>query len=268
MLKASLVLMLGILCGSCAPQRDSPFSDQLFHGESLLNASAISSVGNVEADGKIRIALMADAHQNYVDLDKVIRQINATGEIDFVANLGDFTNSGFNLEYDQFLDSYLNLRWPAITVLGNHDAIGAGHHMFERVFGEVNFFFESSSHRYIFFHSANLEYPKEFSADWLLARVNESTKPVIVFTHINPRDDERYFDHVKAALDAVVQNGKTQMMIYGHDHVYVHDNVAGTVMLQVPRVQGGQWLLLDIQGTNATLTIMKTGGVVSDTLKP
>ena len=210
---------------------------------------------------------MADSHQNYKDLDFVIGDINKATDIDFVVNLGDFTNSAYNLEYDQFLDSFVLLRQPALTAIGNHDAIGAGPSLFKKAFGESNFWFESVSRRFIFFNSVNLEDPEEFDPNWLLQTVQSSSKPVIIFSHVNLRDPERYSGATAQTFNTIISDSKVALILNGHNHIYEVGVDNGTVMLQCPRVEGPQWLLLEIQGTQLSITHKNSGAQVWQTLK-
>lgn len=260
-------LVLGII--RCAPFRDSPFSDQILRAERAMNQAAAAAISDVDTDGKIRIAVFADSHQNYIDLDKTIYQINQTSNIDFVVNLGDFTNSGYNIEYDQFVDSYVVLNKPKLSVIGNHDAIGAGPTIFRRYFGESNFWFESASHRYILFNSANLENPDGFKPAWLKEAVESSTKPVFIFSHVNLRDADRFFGTDAQTFTDVINHSKTQLILNGHNHVYGLTKISNTVMLECPRVEDTAWLLLEIVGTQLTITRYGPNGeTILETLKP
>lgn len=252
---------------SCAPFSDSPFSDQLLTKERSLNEKAQEKLRNIDGDGKLRIAVLADAHQNYGALDKVIYDINQLQAIDFVVNLGDFTNSGYNLEYDQYIDSFTNLRHPGFTVIGNHDSIGAGPHLFKKAFSGLNYFFESSSKRFIFFNSANLEAQEEFSAQWLKDAVDGSSKSVIIFTHCDLRDPERFTGDNKTILDSVINDSKVVLVMNGHNHVYHLDNQNGTVLLQVPRAEGENFMVVEIKGTQFHATNTTDGTDLWLTLK-
>jgi predicted phosphodiesterase len=266
----SLAAAVTGLALACAPFRDSAYSDHVLHKERELNENSVEKIGPsgaVEADGKIRIAVLADSHQTYKDLDRVIRNINDTPDVDFVVNLGDVTNSGYNLEFDQFLGSYLDIQRPVFNVIGNHDALGAGPKIYKKVFGSPNFFFESDSHRYIFFHSANLEDKDGFDPQWLKTTVEASSKPVIIFTHAPLRDAERFTGDTAQIMNAVITNPKTQIVLNGHNHVYGYANDTGTVTIQCARPENGQWLLLEIQGTQLSTTRMESGAVEWATLK-
>lgn len=253
---------------SCAPFQDSPFSDQLLRPERNLNLVNQDRLGDMDADGVLRIAVFADSHQNYEDLDRVINAINLQLDVDFVANLGDFTNTAYNIEYNQFLDSYVRIWSPAFTVIGNHDAIGAGPSLFKKAFGPGNFWFESNDKRFIFFHSANWEDPDDFHPEWLKEAVDSSAKKVIIFAHVSLRDPERFLGQVAQLFDSVIKDSKVQLALNGHNHVFRLGMDNGTVMLQSPRVSGVRWLLLEIQGNNLTIKRMNTGEVIFATLKP
>lgn len=267
-LTALLVLIMVMAHEGCAPFVDSPFSDQVLTKVRDMNATSISRLTNVEGDSMIRIAMIADVHQNYVDLDKVIYEINQTPGIDFIANLGDFTNSGYNLEYDQFMDSYTSFRAPAVTAIGNHDAIGSGPEIFHKVFGELNFWFESPTYRYIFFDSANLESAEAFHPDWLKSAVDSSTKSVIIFTHCSLQDPERFTGGLATQFNQIINDSKVKLILNGHNHTYSLTDVSGTTLLQIPRVQGVSWVLLEIQGNQLTITRKIDGFQEVVTLKP
>lgn len=247
--------------------RNSPFSDQLLRSERNLNAQSMEQLQEIEADGKIRIALLADSHQNYKDLDQVVDHINSTPELDFIVNLGDFTNGGYNLEYDQFLESYVRFQKPAFNTMGNHDALGAGPNLFEAAFGPANYWFESPSFRFVFFHSANLENPEGFDSKWLNSTVKSSSKPVIVFSHIHIRDQTRFQGQDRIRFTSVVLSSKTSALFFGHGHKYEYWNERNVWMLQCPRVEGLQWVLIEIQGTSLKSIHMPTGNEVWAQLK-
>lgn len=263
----AFIVIIGSLV-ACAPFQDSPYSDQLLRSERDLNNSNMNRLGNIDSDGKIRIAVMADSHQNYKPLDQVIKSINQLQNIDFVAHLGDFSNSGYNIEYNQFLDAYSRIVFPSFMALGNHDAIGAGTTLFEKAFGPANFWFESQDRRFIFFNSCNWEDPNGFNPSWLLQTVEASTKQVIIFTHVSLKDSERFLGSDAQIFSQVINHAKVQMVLNGHNHVYLLGSENNTVLLQAPRVDGQQWLLIEIQGQQVNIQKGLTGETTSVSLKP
>lgn len=255
-----LIPFILFILAACAPFVDSPFSDYTLRTDRDLNQKNLNHLNqeNIENDSVVRIALFTDSHQNYKGLDRAIYEINQTSNVDFVASLGDITNSGYNYEYDQFVSIYSDLIRPKLMVLGNHDSIGAGGSIFKKIFGLTNYFYESPTYRYIFFNSNNWEMPSDFSTAWLKNAVDQSTKNVIIFSHAPLRDSERFLGNDYTVLDSIINDNKVKMVINGHNHVYhlLDDN--GTVTLQVERVENNSWLLLEIQSNQACMTQMRT----------
>ncbi|AGH96702.1 metallophosphoesterase family protein [Pseudobdellovibrio exovorus] len=249
--------LVGIGCGK---YRGSPFSSDILRGERDLNLSAVASLGDPEADGIIRIAIIADPHQNYKDLEDAISTLKRVTDVDFLVNLGDITNSSYNMEYDQYLRSHSLIGVPSFVVAGNHDMLGAGPAIFNKVFGTSNLFFETNSYRFILFNSANLETPENFHPDWLLSIVQASTKPVMIFSHIPLDDKERFHGDVKAKFTQIVQDSRVKAVMNGHNHAYLLRYDSGTVLLQVPRVEGNQWVVLEVQA--GQYQIINQAGVV------
>lgn len=252
---------------ACAPFQDTPFSDNLLRTERNLNQESLSRLFNIESDGKIRIAVFTDSHLNYKELDEIIFEINKTTNLDFNVNLGDFTNSGYNIEYNQFLDSFVNLKGPTLSLIGNHDALGSGPDLFRKAFGASNYWFESDSKRFIFMHSAVLEDAEGFDPEWLKKAVDDSAKPVIIFSHVPLRDPERFTGAIGQMFSDIVENPKVVMILNGHNHIYDLKIDHGTVMLQAPSADGSAWLLIEIQGISVSITEMTTGETASVTLK-
>ncbi|KHD86995.1 MAG: phosphohydrolase [Bdellovibrio sp. ArHS] len=259
------------LVSSCAPFVDSPFSDKLLRPERNLNQLALKKIGNPESDGVIRMAIYSDSHQNYKATDKMVFQMNQVSTFDFVAGLGDFTNSAYNLEYDEFIEAIGPLRHTLINVIGNHDSIGAGPELYRKAFGPSNFYFESDNYRFIVFNSNNLETPHEFDPEWLKARVDETGKNIIIFSHVQLRDSDRYFDSVATTLGYVIEHPRVKIIFNGHNHIYDLSTDHGTIMMQCGRVageEGTHWLSITVQGNQFCVTRMDTLGNTCLTIKP
>ncbi|MBX3020644.1 MAG: metallophosphoesterase [Bdellovibrionales bacterium] len=246
--RLTIVTLATLIVMSCAPFRDSPFSDTLLRDDRNLNSVNMQKLGDIEADGVIRIAVMADSHGNYNDLDKAIADVNRTAGVDFVVHLGDLSNSSYNYEYDQFLAQYAGLSAPRFMVIGNHDALGAGPSLFRKAFGPSNYQFESAHVRFVFWNSVGLENPEDFDLSWLVEAVSSSSKPVLVFTHVPLDDPERFHGATLDQLMAVREDPKVLAVLNGHNHVYqLRTSTTGTQLLTNPRVENGDWVLFEIK---------------------
>lgn len=243
---------------ACAPFRDSPYSELLISGARDMNSKTLPDLNTIENDGKVRIAVIADSHQNYRDLKQAINDLNDFPEIDFVVHLGDFTNSAYNFEYDLFLDLWGKLHRPKFCVLGNHDSIGAGVNLYFKAFGPSNTYFESANYRFISFMTNNWEDQDDFDPQWLLDRVQETTKAVVILSHVPLMDTERYSGNDRAILDQVLVQPNLILSLNGHNHVYSGNKVGNVVLVQGARVEGNNWLYVDI--TNTTISVQNHKG--------
>lgn len=249
MIKLLFLTSAFLILSSCAPFVDSPFSDALLRPERSLNTKNVDSVGAVDDDDIIRLAVFSDPHQNYKAIDRVVYEINQNGPFDFIAGLGDYTNQAYNLEYDQFIEAISRLKGTNIMAIGNHDAVGAGPELFRKAFGEPNFYFDRGNFRFIFFNSCNLETPEDFNPQWLKDAVDSAPGSVLIFSHVQLRDSERYFGDDKAILNDVITNNKVKVIFNGHNHVYDLSTDNGTIMMQCGRCEaehGVHWLIVSI----------------------
>jgi predicted phosphodiesterase len=258
LINALCLVCIFLIASSCAPFVDSPFSDKLLRPDRDMNQVAIRSLGDVESDGVIRIAVFADPHQNYKDLDQVLFDINQEKGLDFVAGLGDYTNSGYNLEYDQFISALDSVKTPRVMAIGNHDSVGAGPELFFKAFGTPNFYFESTNYRFIFFNGNNWENPEDFNPSWLKSAVDGTSKKVIIFSHVQLLDTERYKDDVLTTMQGIVNDSKVKLALNGHNHIYNLVVSNNTYLLQVGRTQGRHWVLLELQGNDVCMKRMDT----------
>ena len=247
LLRAIFIFFLVFTMG-CGNQKDSPFSDETVHTARNLNLHNLDVATSLDSR-VITIAAFSDVHQNYTDFENVVNRINSTDGIDFVVNFGDMTNQGYNVEYDEFLYSYLKLRYPAFTVVGVHDSLGAGVQLYKKIFGPLDFFFETSDWRFIFFNTANWENPEEFRPQWLIDRVKESTKNVVIITHVSLTERHRFGDQITDSFESLFKNRKVKVALNGHGHKFIRNIVNGTVLQEIPRVEGNQWVLIKLDRT-------------------
>lgn len=229
---------------SCSPlQRSSPFSELNVSTANDLNGQAIAELSKIpNASSGFTFIAIADSHQNYDSLRRVI-SVASKQEVDFLVHLGDFTNQGYNIEYDQYLQRMKELPFPFLTVIGNHDALVKGKSLFRRLFGEFNKTFEFQGYRIILFNNNNLDFYAEGGTDWewLEKVVDESTQPIILLYHINPDNKDYFTPDELRNFERVLTGSKVRLMLHGHNHVFQTEVKNGILRHQVHRTQGTHW---------------------------
>lgn len=127
------------------------------------------------------------------------------------------------------------------------------------MFGPYNFYFESASHRFVFFNSNNWETPLQFHSLWLRDTVSASTKPVFIFSHIGLTDTERFLNADGEIFKNILYDPKVRLATHGHKEHFQIYSVSSTLLMQTPRVGSLGWVLLEIQGNDLQVTLPQTG---------
>lgn len=238
------VVVAGFLL-SCAPLKNSPFSEQTESSAANLNQQNLgllkSSPFFTEPPQEIVLGVFADSHQNYVALEDWVKDAN-TMSFDFAVSLGDFTNQGLNFEYDVYLNLTAPLKTPLITVIGNHDSVAKGKLLYKRLFGPYNFHFDYKGYRFVVFNNNRLDFIDEgIDWDWLAKEVRLSPLPVVLFMHVDPDNNEYFTKKDKDLFWDTVRDSSVRLIMNGHKHIYHTETKEGILRHQVERLERGRW---------------------------
>ncbi|UXR66037.1 metallophosphoesterase [Bdellovibrio bacteriovorus] len=244
-----ILVKFAVLLAGCAEFKNSPFTDELQTNTRNWNARNVAKIQALNLNDTFRIATISDTHSNYNDLRAVIREINSRSDIDFVIHLGDFTDRGYNFEYDIFVDIMKGLNKPSVVVIGNHDSIGKGPQLYRRVFGNPDFTFDFNGTKIIIANNNRLDFISSWSADWMFNEVAHSQgfDRVIVAHHVDP-DSTNYFTTAQVMqFDKLYSDSKVNLVLNGHQHTFLMRAMTDYLSLQVPRIQDRQYNILDFK---------------------
>ena len=143
-----LFYSLFILCSSLCFQACDIFEahpyDALVRGEKDLNETFIKQINENLKDRKtFRFAFISDTQRWYDETEDVVADINRRGDVDFVIHGGDISDFGATHEFILQRDIMLDFKMPWVALLGNHDCLGTGEDVFEEIWGNPNFYFQS-----------------------------------------------------------------------------------------------------------------------------
>lgn len=237
---SAVVLLLAFFTSGCADLfQFSPFDAKT--SDSALNEKNIQKIKNLPHTNSdtLHIAVFADSHNYYKDLNDAVSAINSNPNIDFVIVAGDITEKGLALEYEWFLDDMQKLNKPFITTIGNHDYRSNGGVVYKKLFGPTNFFFDYRDYRFIGFDNTvweNNNTPPDFT--WLnnVSLLTDSSRFPILIAHVLPGAADQSSDLYTPMYEAIAEKSRTLLSIHGHVHEYhytekngVHYLVAGSV---------------------------------------
>lgn len=167
---------------------------------------------------RFRFAFITDTQRWYDDTEKAVRHINARGDIDFVVHGGDFTDFGATNEFEWMRDELERLAMPYVTVIGNHDCVGRGEHIYAKMFGVSNYGFTVGNTRFVCLNTIALEYDysnpvPDFGflrreaqlLDSINACHSDSITHTVVVMHSRP-GDEQFNNNVSEVFDYYVSH--------------------------------------------------------------
>lgn len=152
------LLLLSIVFPSC----DSLFEYHPYEGRIQGKTDILAkNVPLIESFGRgrhsFRFAFISDTQRFYDDTYDVVNHINARGDIDFVVHGGDLADFGTTAEFEWMRDELERLSMPYVTVIGNHDCLGTGEYIYEKMFGADNYSFSVGNTHFVMLNTVALE---------------------------------------------------------------------------------------------------------------
>ena len=161
------------------------------------SSSSVTSdnLDQIQLGDGFKIALLADSHESFSNLQQSIKAINSFDKFEFVVHLGDLSRVGeqsqlseSKQELDQIKLSSEVVKNDYIVVPGDHDLWEtASNSNFKKVFGKDYQKFETKEYVFLFVNNADTGLGLDFGQEeWLFNEVNkQDTRAWILFMH-NP----------------------------------------------------------------------------------
>lgn len=225
---------------SCQPlERVSPFTEQTTTKQFAINLG----IYNLPlAPQNFSIGVLSDSHQDYDDLQKAVSEINVANP-HFVVHTGDFTNQGYNFEFDFFVDRMQKLKMPYVVTTGNHDALTNGQEIYQRIFGPFNMVFRPYGYKFVVFNNNTLDFHSSGGVDfaWLRTAVQMDNLPTVVMMHVTPESNDYFNADQQTELMSIFNLPQVKLVLHGHDHVFYTRNLGSKVIHMTARTKDVQW---------------------------
>jgi predicted phosphodiesterase len=254
MKKTSIALFIFLFyISACGDRLDySPFQTNLPEYAKGLTVKNLNRLQGYPTYDEFKVAVIADIHNNYNDLDSVVKIINSRNDMSFVFVVGDLTNLGLRDEFLWFHDTANKLNMPYLTVIGNHDSLSKGKTIYRKMYGQLNYSFSFSGTKFIALNSNKREFPGEApNLDWLRSELQDSFlyDNVVVFAHIQPSAQVNGLTAEEVnEWRSLMEEHNVKFSVNGHNHdfnYWIENNVHYAI---VPRVKNVQYGILTISG--------------------
>jgi 3',5'-cyclic AMP phosphodiesterase CpdA len=217
-MRARALALLAVAAAGCLEY--SPHQLPTDEDERDLNRKAVERILSRPVAG-LRFAVVGDTQRSFDETERAVEAINRRDDVQFVVQVGDFTNVGLWLEFRLMNEIFSRLRVPYLVVMGNHDLFGNGRAIYEAMFGPTDFAFTHGRVRFVLFDSVIADDGSAPDVAWVAAQLAPSAghDRALTFSHVAP--GEVGFDPALTAplLEAMVGGG-VDLSMHGHLHRY------------------------------------------------
>ncbi|WP_439583616.1 metallophosphoesterase family protein [Dyadobacter bucti] len=220
-----LLLVAGISVSCEGIFQYNPNQIILNDDEKNLNRKNIERIQKLPLTDTVRFILMGDTQRFYDEASDFVKSANNQRNIAFVLHAGDISDFGLTQEFRWVNEIMQKLKYPYVTVIGNHDLVANGPAAFGRMYGDLDYSFEYGDNKFIFIDTNSREYAFNGAVpdlEWLQSELasNTSGKNAIVVAHVPPfnGDFDKNLESRYAGILAADPNVK--FTLYGHEHGY------------------------------------------------
>ncbi|MBF8964463.1 metallophosphoesterase [Pontibacter sp. FD36] len=195
-----------------------------------LTALNLARLQNQQPGDTLHLLVMGDTQRFYDAASAFVDAANTFPHIDFVIHQGDISDFGMSQEFRWVHDIMKRLKWPYLTVIGNHDMLGNGRKVYQQMYGGFNYTFDYGHTRFVFIDTNSLEYNyngKVPDIDWLSKQLvhqeGDSWEQAIAVSHIPPYDDDFDTALERAFHKTLKESERVQLSLHGHIHGFRAD---------------------------------------------
>lgn len=186
----------------------------------------------------LRLIVMGDTQRFYDQTQDFVDKANSLSDIDFVVHQGDISDFGLAQEFQWVHDIMKDLKWPYLTVIGNHDLLGNARLAYQKMFGPLNYSFVYGHTKFVFLDTNSREYSFDGTVpnlNWLKTQITpaptDTWQQAVIVSHIPPFDSD--FDpQLKLPFHQVLSDSKrVALSLHGHKHSWQTEPVADNSIL-------------------------------------
>lgn len=191
--------------------------------EKNLTAKNLEKIRALPLRDTVRFILMGDSQRWYDESADFVRSANNQKDIAFVLHAGDISDFGLTQEFKWVNEIMTRLKYPYLTVIGNHDVVANGSAAYKKMFGPLNYAAEIGNNKFIFIDTNSREYAFDGSVpdiSWLKSQLadNPNRKNAIVIAHVPPFDADFDPNLQKEYTEALANDPNVRFTLYGHQH--------------------------------------------------
>ncbi|WP_192822494.1 metallophosphoesterase [Rufibacter sp. LB8] len=173
----------------------------------------------------LRLLVMGDTQRFYDATVDFVEKANSIPDIDLVVHLGDISDFGLSQEFKWVHDIMKRLKYPYLTVIGNHDMLGNARTVYQQMYGNFNYSVVYGHTKLVFIDTNGREYGFNGQVPdltWLqqeLQPAPEATwSQAVVLSHVPPFDGD-FDQQLELPYHRTLAESKVvPLSLHGHRH--------------------------------------------------
>ena len=226
LLNNTLFLFLTAFCFSCDGLfQYNPNQIILKDSEKNLTVKNLEKIKLLPQTDTVRFIFMGDTQRWYDESADFVKSANSQRGISFVIHAGDISDFGLSQEFKWINEIMLQLKYPYVTVIGNHDLVANGPLVYKKMYGELDYSFEFGDNKFILINTNSREYVFDGSTPnltWLQSQLNNNpgNKNAIVMAHVPPFDADFDPKMQEQYAHILSSDPNVKFTLYGHQHTF------------------------------------------------
>jgi Icc protein len=191
--------------------------------ERNLTSGNLQRILATPAQDTVKFIVMGDSQRWYDESADFVKSANQQKNISFVVHTGDISDFGLTQEFKWVNEIMSGLKYPYLTVIGNHDLIANGPKIYRKMYGELDYSFEYGENKFIFINTNSREYAFDGSTPnlpWLRTQLLNNDKNAIVIAHVPPFDQDFDQELAKEYRKILADDPNVRFTFYGHQHTF------------------------------------------------
>lgn len=202
----------------------NPNQVKVADSERDLTRKNIEKIQSLPKTDTVRFILMGDTQRWYDESADFVKSANNQQGISFVVHAGDISDFGLSQEFKWVNEIMQRLKYPYVTVIGNHDLVANGPIVYRKMYGPMDYSFESGNNKFILVNTNSREYNFDGSVPnlpWLRAQLADNVdKNAIVIAHVPPFDADFDPKLQEQYADILAADPNVKFTLYGHQHSF------------------------------------------------
>lgn len=213
------LVSLALALGGCLDY--SPHAIPLGDADTAVHRRSLERLLAEPAPEVLRFAVVGDAQASFDEAEQLVAALNRRDDLSFVVQVGDFTHVGTSPEYRAMNALFRELRAPYFVAVGNHDLLGNGGDVYDRMFGERYLAFSYAGTRVVLLDSNAVEYGFDGTTPDLervraMATADPDADHVVLVAHVDPSSE--WDPALREPYYALVRELGVEVSFYGHGH--------------------------------------------------